>query len=276
MTFSIVARDGDSLGIAVASKFLAVGAVVPVAECASGAIATQAWANLRYRPDGLALLRQGNDASATLAELVAADPGRADRQAGIVDAKGGSATYTGTGAMDWAGGTSGPGYAVQGNILTGPEVVAEMVKVWLARAELPLAHRLLEALAAGDGAGGDRRGRQSAALLVVSPGGGYGGGSDVSHDLRVDDHANPVSELRRLIGIHDFLFQRPDPAECLELTGDLGSEVRTLLGSLGHPQPDLDVALSELAGIENFEERLVPGRIDPVVLEYLRRLVTGT
>lgn len=279
MTFSIVARsvaaspDGprEFLGVAVASKFLAVGSAVPAAAPGAGAIATQSLANLRYRPDGLDLLGQGRDATSVLQELTAADPMQSWRQAGIVDSNGGSATFTGSDCFPWAGGCSGPGYAIQGNILTGPEVVDQMAQAWLASTDLqPLARRLLGALAAGDRAGGDRRGRQSAALLVVTPGGGYGGGSDVLIDLRVDDHPDPVTELARLLALHDLYFTRPDPQECLALTGELADEVRHLLSTLGWRNPDLEVALHDMAGVENLEERMVPGRIDPVVLGYLR------
>ncbi|WP_284117661.1 DUF1028 domain-containing protein [Streptomyces fragilis] len=173
--------------------------------------------------------------------------------------------------MTWAGGVSGPNYAIQGNILTGPEVVRAMEEAWLASdEELPLARRLHAALLAGDRAGGDSRGRQSAALLVVSPGGGYGGGSDVLVDLRVDDHADPSAELGRLLELHDLYFGRPDPRTLLPLAGELAEEVAGRLAALGHRGVELDVALSEWAGIANLEERLVDGAIDPLVLEQLR------
>jgi uncharacterized Ntn-hydrolase superfamily protein len=274
MTYSLVARsdDGTALGVAVASKFLAVGAVVPAARAGVGALATQSLANLRYRPDGLGRLETGHSAAQTVAELTAADPQREDRQLGVVDGAGGSATFTGSHCFPWAGGLTGPGYAIQGNILTGPEVVEAMRTAWLASpAEQPLAHRMLGSLAAGDRAGGDSRGRQSAALLVVTPGGGYGGGSDVQVDLRVDDHPDPVTELARLLEIHDLLFGRSDPQRCLPLEGELVDEVRELLTRTGHPGLDLEASLSAWAGRENLEERLVPGRIDPGVLEHLRR-----
>ncbi|HVB26657.1 MAG TPA: DUF1028 domain-containing protein, partial [Mycobacteriales bacterium] len=195
MTFSIVARsaDGSAWGVAVASKFLAVGAAVPAAAAGVGALATQAWANLGYRPDGLALLRAGRSADQTLAALTEADEGRETRQAGIVDAAGTAATFTGSECHPWAGGVFGPGYAIQGNILLGAEVVEAMERSWRDSApDAPLGRRLLAALSSGDRAVGDRRGRQSAALLVVTAGGGYGGGSDVLIDLRVDDHPAPV------------------------------------------------------------------------------------
>jgi uncharacterized Ntn-hydrolase superfamily protein len=273
MTFSIVARsaDGTAFGVAVASKFLAVGAAVPAAAAGVGAIATQAYANLEYRPEGMAQLREGRSASLTLETLVAADDKRETRQVGIVDVAGAAATFTGSECNPWAGGVSGEGYAIQGNILTGPEVVAAMEDAWHAtRAGEPLARRLLAVLAAGDSAGGDRRGRQSAAMLVVTPDGGYGGGSDVLVDLRVDDHAAPVGELARLLDLHDLYFGKPDPDTLLDLSGELAIEVRRRLADLGHVDDDLDAALVGWAGIENYEERLVPGRIDPLVLAKLR------
>jgi uncharacterized Ntn-hydrolase superfamily protein len=273
MTFSIVARsaDGTAFGVAVASKFLAVGAAVPAAAAGVGAIATQAYANLAYRPEGMAQLREGRSASLTLETLVAADDKRETRQVGIVDVAGAAATFTGSECNPWAGGVSGEGYAIQGNILTGPEVVAAMEDAWHAtRAGEPLARRLLAVLAAGDSAGGDRRGRQSAAVLVVTPEGGYGGGSDVLVDLRVDDHAAPVGELARLLDLHDLYFGKPDPDTLLDLSGELAIEVRRRLADLGHVDHELDAALAGWAGIENYEERLVPGRIDPLVLAKLR------
>ena len=271
MTFSIVATDGTAWGVAVASKFLAVGAAVPAAAVNVGAIATQAWANLAYRADGLAMLRDGKSAAETLDALIAADGNRDDRQAGIVDRDGRAATYTGSGANPWAGGVTGDSYAIQGNILVGPEVVDAMQQAWLATSpNTPLARRLLAALQAGDDAGGDSRGRQSAALLVVTPDGGYGGGSDVYADLRVDDHPAPTKELARLLDLHNLYFGKPDPATLLPLEGDLAAEVRRRLAVLGHDDDDLDKALAAWAGIENYEERLAPNKIDPVVLEQLR------
>ena len=275
MTFSIVATDGEAWGVAVASKFLAVGSVVPAGAAGVGAIATQANANLAYRPDGLRLLRDGRSAQETLHTLTEADDGRAQRQAGIVDAHGDAATYTGDDCHDWAGGLSGDGYAIQGNILTGADVVEVMEEAWLETDDrAPLARRLLAALDAGDAAGGDRRGRQSAAVLVVTPGCGYGGGSDVLVDLRVDDHEQPIAELLRLLDLHDIYFGKPDPAAAVPLDGDLATEVRQRLARLGHTGPDtaegLDDALADWAGVENYEERMLPGRIDPLVLDQLR------
>lgn len=276
MTFSIVARsdDGRLHGVAVASKFLAAGSVVPGAEADAGALATQAYANVAYRPQGLTMLRTGAAAADVVAGLVAADPGRAQRQVGVVGTRGDGATFTGDECHEWSGGHAGPGFAVQGNILVGPQVVHAMRDAWLSSdGKRPLARRLLAALGAGDRSGGDRRGRQSAALLVVGKGGGYGGTSDVVVDLRVDDHPDPLSELARLLDIHEMLFGKPDPAALLDLTGDLADEVTARLAAAGHPTAggDLDAALASWAGVENLEERLVPGRIDPVVLAHLRR-----
>ncbi|BCB77718.1 DUF1028 domain-containing protein [Phytohabitans flavus] len=275
MTFSIVARsaDGQLYGVAVASKFLAVGAVAPAAEPEVGALATQAHANLAYRPQGLALLRTGVAAADVVAGLVAADPGRAQRQLGVVGAAGDGATFTGGDCPAWAGGAAGPGWAAQGNILAGPQVIDAMRDAWLDEATgEPFAARLLAALHAGDQAGGDRRGRQSAALLVVAAGAGYGGGSDVLVDLRVDDHPQPIAELARLLDIHTMLFGRSAPEDLLDLDGVIGEEVAALLTATGYPPGDrgLEAALAAWAGVENLEERLVPGQIDPVVLAHLR------
>jgi uncharacterized Ntn-hydrolase superfamily protein len=270
MTFSIVARsaEGDRWGIAVASKFLAAGAVVPGVCAPLGAIATQSFANLRYLPDGFALLAEGRSAQDALSSLAAADDGRDQRQAGIVDGQGGAATFTGSDCMPWAGGITGPGYAIQGNILTGPEVVAAMEAAFIASdTEEPLADRLHAALLAGDRAGGDSRGRQSAAILVGGVGAGYGGGSDIAVDLRVDDHPDPVVELGRLLGIHDLLFGKPTVSWPLE--AETADRLRQALDTLGYDDPDLERALERAAGVENLEERLLPGAVDPVVLAHL-------
>ncbi len=277
MTFSIVARAGTAHGVAVASKFLAVGAVVPAAEAQVGAVATQSYANLAYRPQGLALLRTGVDAAGVVAALTAADPQRATRQVGVVAAAGDGATFTGEQCHAWAGGEAGDGWAIQGNILTGPEVVHAMRDSW--RHSVPqasLARRLTGALQAGDRAGGDRRGRQSAAVLVVDRGQGYAGTGDVVVDLRVDDHPDPVTELARLLDVHALLFDKPVPETLHALTGELAAEVRRLLADAGYPAGDssadaLDAALARWAGVENLEERLVTGKIDPLVLAHLRR-----
>jgi uncharacterized Ntn-hydrolase superfamily protein len=277
VTFSIVATDGTAWGVAVASKFLAVGAAVPAAAVGVGAIATQSYANLAYRPDGLLLLRDGRTAQETLDALTAADEQREQRQAGIVDGAGRAATFTGSACHAWAGGIADTieghgGFAIQGNILTGPHVVEAMHETWRSTsADEPLSRRLLATLEAGDDAGGDKRGRQSAALLVVTPDGGYGGGSDVLVDLRVDDHSQPVSEIARLLDLHDIYFGKPDPDAALPLEGALADEVRDRLARLGHRTDDLDAALADWAGIENYEERMLAGRIDPLVLVQLRQ-----
>jgi uncharacterized Ntn-hydrolase superfamily protein len=276
VTFSVVGRspDGDSLGVAVASKFLAVGSAVPAARFGLGALATQSYANTLYKRDGLALLDAGRTAQQTLDALLAADDDRETRQAGVVDAAGRAATFTGAECLDWAGGVAGTGYAIQGNILAGPQVVDAMLDAWTGGADVPLPERLIATLAAGEAAGGDRRGRQSAALLVVAKGMGYGGTSDVVVDLRVDDHPDPVGELARLMALHSLYFERPDPKTLIALDGAAAAEVRARLAGAGHPSgpaaADLDEALASWAGIANLEERIVPGAIDPLVLEQLR------
>jgi len=281
VTFSIVARDtrAQQLGVAVASKFLAVGAVVPWLQAEVGAIATQALANTRYGPDGLALLREGAGAREALDALLAGDPGRDDRQAGIVDARGRGATHTGESCMAWAGGRTGLGYAAQGNILTGPGVVDAMAESFESSSGA-LADRLLQALAAGDAAGGDRRGRQSAAISVVQPEGGYGGNDDSLVDLRVDDHRDPVGELRRLYEIHVLLTGTTPDEQKLPLDGELAGEVRDLLARAGYPsetgEDGLFDALRAFVGTENLEARWwQERRLDPVVLAHLRTCAAG-
>ncbi len=271
-TYSIVACDLEAgeWGVAVQSKFLAVGAAVPAAEPHVGAIATQAWANLAYRPDGLALLRDGYQAEDVVRTLVGADEGREHRQLGVVDAVGRAATYTGSECLEWAGGTTGPGYAAQGNILVSATTVEAMASTFEGSAGQPLAERLLTALAAAEAAGGDRRGRQSAALLVVRKDGGYGGTSDVAADLRVDDHPQPIEELERIYRMHDLLFGQTPAEEWLEVDTALADELRERLGALGY-DGELPDALAAWAGTENLEERVSGAdRIDPVVLEQLR------
>lgn len=278
MTFSIVARsaDGTSWGVAVASKFLAVGSAVPAARAGLGAVATQSFANVSYKARGLALLDAGLSAPLVVQALTEADGGRDQRQLGVVDAAGNSATYTGKECNPWAGGRTLENVAAQGNILTGPEVVDAMIDAFQASSpELPLARRLLAALAAGDAAGGDSRGRQSAAVLVVSEGAGYGGFDDVLVDLRVDDHAEPIPELIRLLDIHDLLFGTPDPTTLIPLTGAVEAEVAGLLAQLGYDETPVSASLARWAGVENYEERLVDGFIDPPVLEALRRSATA-
>jgi len=271
-TYSIAACDlaAGQWGVATQSKFLAVGSVVPWAAPHVGAIATQAYANPRYGPDGLALLRAGASAEEVVGRLTEADEGRADRQLGVVDAHGGSATYTGAGCYDWAGGLAGPCFAAQGNILVGHETVDALATTFSATEGAPLAERLIECLAAAQAAGGDRRGQQSAALLVVEADAGYAGLSDVLVDLRVDDHPLPVAELARLYGMHDLLFGKTPRERWIDVDDELRDELRARLAKLGH-EGELEDALPAWAGSENLEER-IDGveRIDPVVLRELR------
>lgn len=279
-TFSIVARDprGGDLGVAVASKFLAVGAVVPWARAGVGAVATQADANVAFGPEGLRLMGAGRGAAETLAALVAADPQAATRQCGLVDAQGGAAAHTGAGCFDWAGHEIGEGFACQGNILAGPETVAAMAAAWREGQALPFPDRLLAALARGEGAGGDRRGRQSAALLIVREGGGYGGGNDRWLDLRVDDYPAPVAELGRLLELHRLYVPHDDAVATQPLTGavlaQVAADLRTLdyLPAEGDPTPEeVLTALDRWAGVENLEERMRADRtIDELVLAFLR------
>ena len=272
MTYSIAAcdLDADQWGVATQSKFLAVGSVVPWAKPGAGSVATQAYANPRYGPDGLSLLEQGLTAGQVVERLTGADNGRDHRQLGVVDAQGGSATITGVACMEWAGGRAGEGYAAQGNILVSGATVDALAASFEGSGGRPLAARLIDALAAAQAAGGDRRGQQSAALLVVERDGGYGGLCDSVVDLRVDDHAAPVEELARLYRIHEALFGRTPPEDWLELDPALEQELGDRLGRLGF-QGDLAGAYRAWAGQENLEER-VDGieRIDPVVLEELR------
>lgn len=272
-TYSLVAhaRERAEWGVGVQSKFLAVGAVVPWAEAEVGALATQALANVGYGPDGLALLRAGAEAEEAVARLTELDEARAHRQLGVVDAAGRSATYTGEACLEWAGGLRGEGYAAQGNILVSEETVAALAAGFEETAGRPLAERLLAALAAGQAAGGDRRGQQSACLYVVRKGGGYGGTSDVVCDLRVDDHPAPVEELRRLYGLHELLFGATPRERWVAVDDALRREVSERLERLGYPGP-LEEAFAAWAGTENLEER-VDGleRLDPVVLAQLRR-----
>jgi uncharacterized Ntn-hydrolase superfamily protein len=269
-TYSIAACNlaAGQWGVATQSKFLAVGSVVPWAEVGAGAIATQAYANPRYGPDGLALLRQGLAAQEVVDRLTSADEERAHRQLGIVDAAGGSASFTGAECMDWAGGAAGPGYAAQGNILVGAETVAALASTFESTAGRPLAERLIACLAAAQAAGGDRRGQQSAALYVVEHEGGYAGLSDVLVDLRVDDHARPVEELARLHAMHELLFGKTE--QWIEVDDVLRHELADRLHALGY-EGELEAALAAWAGTENLEERLDGvDRIDAVVLAELR------
>src|SRR5882724_4644199 len=271
-TYSIVAcdLDADQWGVAVQSKFLAVGSLVPWAEPRVGAIATQSYANPRYGPDGLALLREGRSADEVVELLTAADDGRAQRQVGVVDAQGSSATFTGDACHDWAGGRTGNGYAAQGNILVSQETVDALAVTFEQNRHLSLAERLIECLAAAQLAGGDRRGQQSASLLVVEKDAGYANLSDVVVDLRVDDHELPIVELSRLYALHNELFGVTPPEDWIAVDETLAAELRDRLAELGY-EGKLDKAFNDWAGTENLEER-VEGvdRIDPVVLAALR------
>jgi uncharacterized Ntn-hydrolase superfamily protein len=266
-TYSIVGCDLEAKqwGVAVQSKFLAVGSIVPWAEPEVGAIATQAYANPSYGPTGLALLRDGLSADEVVERLTAEDDGRDERQLGVVDASGGSASWTGPGCNEWAGHRTGRGYAAQGNILVGEETVVALAATFEANSELRLAPLLIECLAAAQAAGGDRRGQQSASLLVVERNGGYAGLSDLLVDLRVDDHERPIEELRRIYGLHRRLFEVSPREDWLPLEGELAGEVQERLAGLGYD------SLDTWAGVENLEER-VDGSdaIDPVVLDALR------
>jgi uncharacterized Ntn-hydrolase superfamily protein len=287
-TFSIVGHDprtGD-LGIAVQSKFLAVGAVVPWARAGVGAIATQSWANTTYGPDGLALLEQGLNPQEVIEQLTAGDDRPGHRQVGIVDAQGRSATFTGEDCFAWAGGIAGPHFAAQGNILVSEETVQAMAQTFLDQQTSgvgELADHLMAALAAGQAAGGDSRGMQSAALLVVRAKGGYSEFNDRYVDLRVEDHPSPINELRRILDLHHLYFQDPDPNSLIPLEGETLAELRRLLQAAGYlitlPQDDTydpitTAAFDKFTGRENLEDRMQPGAlIDPVVLKYLRGLV---
>ena len=271
-TYSIAACDLEAgeWGVATQSKFLAVGSVVPWAEPQVGAIATQAYANPRYGPEGLALLRAGRSAEDVVAALTEADADSDHRQLGVVDGQGRGATFTGEACNDWAGGRVGEGYAAQGNILVSGDTVAAIAATFEANAGGPLAGRLIECLAAGQAAGGDSRGQQSAALLVVAMNGGYGALSDVLVDLRVDDHELPIPELQRLYGLHQAIFGKTPREEWLEVDESLGAELGERLARLGY-EGGLGEALFNWGGRENLEERIDGAeRIDPVVLEELR------
>src|SRR3954449_6468842 len=255
-TYSIAACDLDAgqWGVVTQSKFLAVGSIVPWAEPGVGAVATQAYANSRYGPDGLALLREGLNAQDVVARLTEADDGRDHRQLGVVDAQGAGATFTGSACMDWAGGLAGPGFAAQGNILVGEETVAALTTTFTATDGRPLAERLLECLAAAQAARGDRRGQQSAALLVVEKDGGYAGLSDSLVDLRVDDHEQPVAELARLYAMHSLLFGKTPRERWIDVDDELRAELSERLGQLGYGG-ELERALGDWSGTENLEER---------------------
>ena len=279
-TFSIVALDPETgdLGVATASKFLAVGSVVPFAEAGLGAVATQSYANTTFGPRTLMALRGGIPLELISQAFAESDAEHDQRQYGLVDAHGHALTFTGTACHPWAGGRTGKGYAAQGNLLVGPEVVDALCETF-EKTEGALAERLITALKAGDAAGGDKRGRQSAALLVVREAGGYGGFNDHYLDLRVDDHPTPVAELARLLELHALYFERPKDDDILTIDAALNERLQAVLvraGQLDEPSAawdeKADAALRSSAGIENLEERLLePGQIDRVVLGYLER-----
>jgi len=281
-TFSIVAyeRETATWGVAVHSKFIAVGAVVPYAEAGSGAVASQAAANARYGIEGLALMRRGRRAKDVVRELTDADPGRDERQVGVVDAKGDAAAFTGAKCMDWAGHEVGDGFTCQGNILFGPAVVAAMARAYETTGG-DILDRLLAALVAGQREGGDRRGMESAALLAVRAGGGYGGGNDRWVDVRVDNHPSPIEELRRVFRLYDItMLNREDPATLLRIDGDVARGMQHDLGVLGFYtgrftgtwDPVSAAAFHRFMGEHNFENReRDDGRVWPSIVEYLRR-----
>ncbi len=265
-TFSIVAFDPRTkdLGVAVESRFVSVGAVVPWAQAGVGAVATQSFANTAYGPRGLALLRKGMHPRDAIKQLTAKDKMAAQRQVGIVDARGRSASFTGGECFEWAGDVAGRNYACQGNILAGEEVVKGMARAFEStEGDLPV--RLLAALHAGQRAGGDKRGQQSAALLVVRGKGGYGGLNDRWIDVRVDDHPAPIDELTRIFNIYDVtLLSREDPADVVVLTPSVVKELQQGLSRLGYYRGPLagkydaatKAAFEAWAGINNFENKL--------------------
>src|SRR5258708_21315050 len=276
MTFSIVAfePESESWGVAVASKCLAVGFAVPWGGAHAGAVATQALANLSYGPDGVALLRSGRSASDVVNTLVGADKLASHRQLGVVDAHGNAANHTGSDCLPWAGGFRDGDVSLQGNILAGEQVLKAMLKAYRGSKGETLQRRLLHAIEAGDAAGGDRRGRQSAAVRVWREGAAYGGGMDVAVDLRVDDNPAPIPELARLVDLHNLYFCRPDPKTLIEIDAELTRELTAALTKLGYgPEKGFRDALARWIGTENFEERDVPGKIDPLVLDHLRSQV---
>jgi uncharacterized Ntn-hydrolase superfamily protein len=269
-TFSIVACDPEAseVGVAVQSKFLAVGAAVPWAIGGVGAIATQAWANTTYGPRGLSRLEEGKAPSDIVGTLIETDEQRDDRQIGIVDAFGHSATFTGARCLDWAGGKAGPNFAAQGNILAGAAVVDALADAFVTTKGC-LADRMIAALRAGQAAGGDRRGKQSAALYIAKPGGGYGGFNDRYVDLRVDDHPDPIEELARILELHKLYFFKASPEDVIVIDAALQREIDDLVKRSGAK------GLVEFMHRENLEDRVrSDGTIDKQTLGYLRAFVS--
>jgi uncharacterized Ntn-hydrolase superfamily protein len=271
-TYSIVASDLDrrEWGVAVQSRFLAIGALAAWVEAEVGAVATQSFMNIDYGRTGLGLIRDGLSAREALDCVLASDPEPEKRQVGVVDRDGRAASHTGDACMDWAGHRLGPGFAAQGNMLVSADTVDALAETFLATPG-SLERRLLAALVAAQAAGGDRRGQQSAALLVGRRGGGYGG-ADVAVNLRVDHSPMPLQELERLLALHELYFGSTPADRWLRVSGALESEVRAALGRLGYATGDIGADLETWAGIENLEERVDgASRIDPVVLHELRR-----
>ena len=279
MTFSIVACDLEeqTWGVAVASKFPAVGAVVPWAQAEVGAVATQSFANTSFGPRGLAMMAAGMSAQEALDRLLEDDTDKELRQVGLVDRKGGAATFSGDGCYAWAGGITGKGYAIQGNILKSGKVVPAMEKKFLATSG-SLPKRLHAALLAGDRAGGDKRGRQSASIYVVKPKGGYGGFIDRWIDYRVDDHEDPVPRLGELLELHSLYFDKSPVSDRHEIKGKALKQITNILTSQGYLKKGKEFkdAFNEFIGNENFEERADPNAkwIDKPVLKYLEKKFT--
>lgn len=282
MTFSIVARaespSGPEWGVAVASRFLAVGSLVPWARADVGAVATQSFANVSFGPRGLEMLARGAGAAEVCRSLIDGDEERERRQLGLVDASGRAAAFTGSECLEWAGHHVGDGFCCQGNILAGERVIRAMVAAY-GSTRGTLAERLLAALRAGDDAGGDSRGKQAASLLVVRHDGGYLSGDDGVVDLRVDDHPEPVGELARLLALHRLYFPRPDQLGFIEIDDDLAAELRRLLAAKGSAvaaegagyDQGLRDALFAYVGTENLEMRWSEGpKVEKGVLEHLR------
>ena len=275
MTFSISAADPDAgeVGVAVQSKFLACAAMVSWARGGVGAVATQAFAEVTFGPRGLDLLEEGLSPGETIDRLIADDDRPQVRQVGIVDAQGRAASFTGTECIEHAMSMPGTNFTVQGNILATDRVVPAMAEAFTGTQGMPLAERMIEALRAGQREGGDKRGQEGAGLYVAKPGGGYGGNHDRYIDLRVDHHDEPIEELARLLELHHLYFQRPDDADVIDADAKLEQEIRSHLEQLGKLRTgELWPDLQEYMGWENLEERWVgEGRIDPKVLDYLRR-----
>ena len=279
-TFSIVARDSDNgdLGVIVQSKFPAVGAIVPWAAAGVGAIASQAWANSSYGRRGLALMKKGLTAAQTLKGLLKFDKMAEHRQVGVVDSMGHAAAHTGSKCMEWAGHVVGKGYSCQGNILAGESVVTSMAEAFI-QTEGDLIDRLFAGLKAGQAEGGDRRGMQSAAILVVRDKGGYGGGNDRYADVRVDDHPRPIEELERIFKVYELcLFNREPLGRLVRLDGDVAQRVQRALVTLGYLTavekvgfpPEAADALQKYINVSNFENKLrSDGTIWQSVFDYL-------